>query len=258
MVGSYQVSSGEPQDWHFGLRSHSVKSIALLGFVALAVLDLSLANINWTALFAVPTLLLASRVSRIRDVWWYVILLVVAIYALYVVKYTLVHKQDIAWLLNYRLFNRTFAAFSIFLLGLATQAWLYWQNERSLLTYLDRSDEDEVNATAGLVGCIGLGLLITAIDFVSPANLNLPILFAVPLYLVSWLRDRRSLWITTILFIALTWVGYFVMFPATVVGIETYLIINRTLVTLALILMAIIMDWQLSRLAIERPASELR
>jgi hypothetical protein len=161
------------------------------------------------------------------------------------VKYLVVHPSEPLPVWSYRLFNRTFAALSIALLGVATQAWLYWQHERSLLTYLDQADEDEVNSTAGLVGCIGLGLLIAAIDFVSPANFNLPILFAVPLYLVSWLHDRRSIWIAAAAFVGLTWLGFFVTPPSTVRGLEFTFLVNRAIVSGSLIAMALVLSYQL-------------
>jgi hypothetical protein len=244
---SYQLGGGNPLDGSMWPATSGPKFLAIAVFLALSALDLCLPNISFTVLFAVPLLLLVSRVAKIHHVWWYVALFVLATYMLYFVKYLLIYGRDPSTLWNFRLFNRTFAAVMLALLGIATQAWLYWQHERLLLTYLDQTDEDEVNATAGLVGCIGLGLLITAVDFVSPANFNLPILFAVPIYLVSWLRDRRSLWITALVLIGLTWIGYFLTPPATETGLEPYLMVNRMLVTTTLLLLAGILSWNIRR-----------
>lgn len=248
MWESYQASHGNRQrsQWWSTEVGFQVGLVAIT--LAIVVLDLYFSYISFAVLFSVPLVLLATRAARLHHIWWYVGLFIIAIYAIYFIKYRVVNQHELDSLFNFRLFNRTFAALTLALLGVGTQAWLYWQHERSLLTYLDKNDEDEVNATAGVVGCIGLGLLITAIDFVSPANFNLPILFAVPLYLVSWLHDRRSLWITAFTLVGLTWVGAFLTPPPTIKGVEMYTIANRIVVTVALFSMAMILNWHIARI----------
>lgn len=226
---------------------NSVRLLAGLLFLVLCGVDLCLPYVNVSTLLCIPLILLLSQSRRSQHAWFYVATFIAALYLLYFLKYTIIHQQDLGSIVNHRLFNRTFAAIMMALLGVAAQAWHYWQHERSLLTHLDRVEEDEVNATTGIVGCIALGLLITVIDFFAPANLNLPILFAVPLYLVSWLQDRRSIWITAWMLIALTWIGFLVSVNTTDLGMQAYYVVNRSIVSVALLVLAAILTWRLPK-----------
>lgn len=247
MIGAYRFIGSTADEFSASRTARSCRLVAIGLFILIAALDLCWPNVNFSMLFSVPLLLLARASGRVHWIWWYLALLVVSVYSIYFVKYQFIHQQSLPSLWNFRLFNRTFAVIMLTLLGIAAQAWIFWQYERTQLSYLDRSDEDEVNATAGLVGCVGLGLLITAIDFVSPANYNLPILFVVPLYLVSWLRNQRCLWAAAAIFICLTWIGFFLTPSSTVLGFEHYLIINRALVSLALVALSTTLSWLIWR-----------
>jgi hypothetical protein len=249
---SCQISNGISRHGGVWQSENLSKLIAVAGIIAIAAVDLWLPQVSVAILFSVPLVILAGRNAKTQHIWWYIAFFVAVTYGIYFAKYLLVHSDDAALVWSFRLFNRTFLAITLALLGIAAQAWLYWQHERSLLTYLDQADEDEVNATAGFVGCIGLALIVTAIDFVMPANFNLSILFAVPLYLVSWLRNRRLIWLTAIVLVGLTWFGYVVTPRPTVPGVEFYTMINRSIVTSAILLLAGVLSWHVPS---ERPSA---
>jgi len=248
VTGMHPAGGGNPHGDLTWVSNRSGKVIVTAVFLVFATLDLCLPNVSFAVLFSVPLLLVIGTGTRVQHVWWYVTIFVLATFSLYFVKYIVIYGDAPETLLNFRLFNRTFVAITLALLGVGAEAWLYWQRERSLLSHTDLTEEDEVNATAGLVGCISIGLLVAAVDFVSPANFNLPILYVVPLYLVSWLVDRKSIWIAAAALVALTWIGYFVTPPSTVLGLDHYFIVNRSLVTLTLMTMAVILDRRIASL----------
>lgn len=221
------------------------RTLALAAFFSFAALDLFVKYVNFTVLFCIPLVLLLGSVRNARYVWYYVGLVVVTVYTVYVLKQLILYGRDPSELLSYRIYNRTVAAIMVALLGVVAQAWLYWQHERTLLTYLDQDEEDEVNATAGVIACVGLGLLITAVDLFSPNNFNLPVLSVVPLYLVSWSRSRKALWTTAVTLIALLWFGYSMAPPPIETGYDYYIFINRLLVSLALVMEAGLLTWQM-------------
>jgi hypothetical protein len=164
-----------------------------------------------------------------------------------VLKNTAIGGQPVETLISFRLLNRTLVAVMLTLLSVCATAWQFWQYERTTLTSPEKVDEDELNATAGAVGCIGIGLMVIAADLFAPAKLNLPILLLVPLYLVSWQKSRRTLWGTAGLLIAMTWLGYFLSAIPAEPAVAGYLMINRLIVSAAILGAAGILSWRINR-----------
>jgi hypothetical protein len=245
-VNEYVATGGSDARYRRRLLSDQALTLgAYVLFAVLVALDLSLPKVSFAVLFALPLLVLASRTTGVRRIWPHVILLIVAIYASYYIKYRWLLVDEQLPLLSARLFNRTFAAVMLVLLAGTADAWFFWQRERAVLDSLERHDEDEVNSAAALIGCIGLASLVFVLDLICPADINAPIFFIVPLYLSSWVGKRRVLWLTAAAVIVLTLVGYLTSLPPNGTPGSIYLVVNRTMVVAAILIMTTILDFRL-------------
>jgi hypothetical protein len=213
----------------------AIEPALIASFLALVFVDLCLPNINVAILYAIPFLMAVSFARSRQRRWLYAAVYIAAVYLLYILKYAAIGGQPVQALLTFRLLNRTFVAIALALLGLCATAWNLWQRERSFLHLQEKAEEDEVVATAGVIGCIGLGLIVAAAEMFAPAKLNLPILLLVPLYLVSWLESKRMLWYVVAAMIAVTWLGYFLTLAPVDADLAKSLAVNRLIVSAALL-----------------------
>lgn len=216
--------------------------VAYLLFIAASIVDVCSPKISSVSFFAVSFLILAHHAKNGKQIWAYTLFFIVAVYTLYFIKYGIVLRDLHVPLWGFRLYNRTLAAIMYVLLSIAVQAWIYWQKERRWLDHLDRRDEDEINATTGMIGSVSLGLLILAVDCIAPLGYNLPVLFALPLYLASWANDRRALWLTTAMLILLIILGYFIYPSMAEPGLLPYAFANRVVIGSMLVVMTFVLQ----------------
>ena len=68
--------------------------------------------------------------------------------------------------------------------------------------------EESIGRLVVLVLCIILiGTLLT-LDLLTPAEINFPILFAIPLVLAAWARSLKLLWALVPILSAVAWIGF--------------------------------------------------
>ena len=81
------------------------------------------------------------------------------------------------------------------------------QSDRELPDHF-RWQEQEVNATLAMLICALLVALIAVVDYFSPANFNLAILYPIPLFIAAWTGSRRLLWSMLATLLLLTLVAH--------------------------------------------------
>jgi hypothetical protein len=244
--GAFEVVGKSFRQKSVRVSAATIELASMASFFALVVADLCLPYINISILYAIPFLVAIGASASCQRVWVHAAVFIAGVYLAYAIKYSAVAGLPAEGLLSFRLLNRTFVAIALALLGLCATAWQYWQHERLLLSNSEKGDEDEVNVTAGIIACVGIGLVLAAADLLAPARFNLPILLLVPLYLVSWQENQRSLWGTAAAMILLTWLGYFLLAaPSTAEGAR-YLTINRLVVSMALAFVAGLLSWRIA------------
>ena len=155
-------------------------------------------------------------------------------------------------LFDFRMVNRTLSAAAIISVGV-----LIWsgQNYRRRVfarlrerkftaedskIYLDLLERLEVQRALLITVIVVVSLFLT--DFASPRELNLPILYGVPLILCASSRSIRMIWIMLPIVIALCWIGYFYGRVATQ-GInlsETIVYMNRIIASAVMVLLAVL------------------
>lgn len=101
-------------------------------------------------------------------------------------------------------------------------------------------------------------VLIAAVDFSLPANINIAIFYFLPIVLAAWTRSVKWLWASTAIFIVLTF-GGLVLAPPPVMNVVTWVDwLNRAMTALALGVIAIPVHLRLRNLvSLERSNADL-
>ena len=150
-----------------------------------------------------------------------------------------------AALFNYRLMNRTFVAAMILAIARVLQLWIRWRDEQSdpELPASFRYEERQIGATFALLAAGLLVALIAAVDFLSPANFNLAILYVLPLFICGWTQSRRFLWSTLAVLLVLTILAFLFRAQATVNEPGLSLQRNRLLAAASMCIVATILHF---------------
>lgn len=175
--------------------------------VALFALDVVFPAVNLSILYVVP-LMLAAGARRGRGLGPVVALLVALTFAGLALK-TLLH-YGVNGPLGYRLVNRTLVTLLLVQLGgILRNGW-----------GPNRGDEDDTGAddpfgdghfgglsfrslAALTISAVATAGLLVA-DFLAPHDVNLPILYSVLLFVVSWTERSLMLWVAAAALLALT------------------------------------------------------
>jgi len=225
---------------------------------AIAALDLALWGVNLSMLYVFP-LILFAQTQRREGIFRLGIALVLLTYACYGLKYRVEIQQDYHWLLHhFGLLNRSFVAGS--LLITATLLHLY----RQFRAYLDDrhsgqfspSDTDEFlyeqifRAFEGFLG-VGIAIIMVvacfAADLITPPDVNISILYAVPLVIAALARNRILLWTLVPVLQAASYFG-FAWGPPAVNGANIpWIITNRWMAAASLLIVAFIMHLMLTK-----------
>ncbi len=223
-------------------RPPSLTPTLLVVFLLTLVLftaDILTPRLNVAVIYAIPLILLV-RVKR-RPAWGMAAVLVAATYLGYIIKWKLGYNE-IPNFLNYRLLNRTFVAIALLLLCTASPLWLPPGAPETVHTraYIDDFDQlfHSLLPAISVVAAIVATLLIAALDLFLPRNLNLPILYSVPLFIFGWTRSKTTIWLCTGLMLLLTLVGYNLGLASTTSLNGTRLVANRLVAASVLILVA--------------------
>ena len=239
------------------LSGHEVRRrIAVFALVAIpAALDLLTASrMNLAILYSIA-LVVAARGGERRLVLALAPPLALLAYAGYVFEFRHVVFSDPGQLISYRLLNRTMCAAAI----LVVAGLLYYQmgfRERLARSRVDHPrDQNEYEEIlraleglmAGLIASV-MVLFVLLTDLLVPAQFNLPILYSVPLLVAAWIRSRRMLWWLVGLLLLLSVAGFIWGRPptTTLAGVDV-LLTNRTLATIALLAIGVVLHFWLGR-----------
>ena len=101
--------------------------------------------------------------------------------------------------------------------------------------------------------------IVVVIDLTTRIQLNVPILYGVPLIVAAWTRNRRALWTLGVVLAGTTFVVYWAEMPAATVSMAEPLFVDRLLACAAiLIITALLHVWTEALDAVEAQAELLR
>ena len=228
------------------VRSKPLMAAALALMSVFTVADIASRGVVISILYAVPLVVLAHAgyANKLR---WVTVALVVIIYAIYFGK-LLLYPIPSSNPFDYRLVNRTFVVVAICMLEVLLKLRVSTDGLRGDVELSEslRHEEDETDETLAILLGASLTAAIALADFFSPANYNLAILYMVPLFLCAWTRSRRLLWGMLAAALVLTVVGFLCGPPTTNVHVRLeYMIINRVLVALAMMLLAVLLHFEI-------------
>jgi hypothetical protein len=198
-------------------------SLATAMIVVIAVLDtLEIwvgLKLNLAILYIVP-LIIYAHTHKSRRLLWLAALLILLTYAKFAFLYNTprwMGDDHILW--RARLLNRSFVAIMIALIALLLSRWRQirsrWEIAKGPLanvqeqgTLLHETFTAMEQGSAALVAAVlALGLFVTDLT-VAPGEINMPILYLVPLVVVGLTCRRSILWITAVVLIVFAIVGY--------------------------------------------------
>jgi hypothetical protein len=88
-------------------------------------------------------------------------------------------------------------------------------------------------------------VLIT--DLVTPANVNAPILYVLPVLMLAWEGSRFLLWMQVPIILAANFIGFFLGPQPETAELNSRLLINRLVAAGAVVLVALVMHILISR-----------
>ena len=134
-------------------------------------------------------------------------------------------------------------------MGKVLQLWINWRAEQSEAEVSDsfRYENQQISSTFALLSCAPLVAVIATVDYLSPANLNLAILYPIPLFICGWTRSRSLLWGMLFLLLGLTFIGYWFGQPATSANVGISMQKNRVLAALGLVTVTTILHYWMGR-----------
>ncbi len=250
---SIWFSAIEPaNEWHdFSYldpaKSHRAQWLVSLLVLWIAILDVCLRS-NYSILYVVPVILLA-RTGGLSPLWRSVGILVVLTYGIFFLKGIVNPPPHAASFFDFRLVNRTLVVLMILGIGRMLQLWNRWREEQSDPEVPEgfRFQDQEISATFAVLTCAPLLLLIAAIDFVSPANYNLPILYPIPLFICAWTGSRRLLWCMLTALLLLTVTAFLFGRPSTIDVPDFGLERNRLLAITAMVSVTVALHYWMDR-----------
>lgn len=214
----------------------------------IAVMDVCFARTNFSVLYVAP-LILKAQSGQLHNWLRAAGKLIFLVYAAYLLK-NLFHPAEVnSSLLDYRLVNRTLVALMILIMSRVMQTWSEWrklQNDPDLPeVYLTR--EQSVGTFFAAIFSLPILAALALIDYVSPADYNVAILYPIPLLICGFTNSRRLLWTLLGALLLLT----FIMFEF---GGETHypehynsLLRNRVLASLAMIAVTVLLHVWMGR-----------
>ena len=226
----------------------------------IALIDVCTSRLTMPVLYTIPLLLYALSYRR----RWLPLLAVAAValtFATLAIKVRYFPMPGGSKMLGWRLLNRSFAALAISLCAGLLYFWIGFRQTIEGMTAEAEDASSSVDASvfhqllhsvtlmlATVVGSVLTAVILIA-DVLSPAPANLPILYAVPLIMVSlWISSRRVLWGLLPFLLIFTVLGYFwgpssTLSPDRIRGI----MMNRAFAAFALIVVAVILHLRMGR-----------
>jgi hypothetical protein len=236
-------------------KSRRLLAAALALMAALFVADLFSPGASLSILFPVPLILL-MRAGYIRQLRWMTVVVIGLVFAAHFIKNGLMPGAS-GVLSDYRLVNRALIAVAIAALGMLLEfrvATDFLRGDWEMPEYF-RREEDEIDETLAVLTGVLLVAATAIVDFISPANYNLAVLYLLPLFLCVWIRSRRLLWGMFGLALVLTCAGY-VLGPAPTVHLEV-LPTNRILTVVAFAFVTVLLHFRIPTLRVDAIAVEM-
>jgi hypothetical protein len=191
---------------------------AVVAALAIWVVDLCTANVNLSILYPLTVFLYARSGRRIAT-WWYTLGIAALAFSGYLLGRwpTTMHTWG-EMLTNFRLVNR--------LLGVAATAAVAWtikvslrleaqmrlRRRETLEADADQPVYDEIvrafEQFSAVVLSAVLTIAITTADLISPMEINLPILYAIPLVACLWARKTTMVWVLLPILLLCSLMGY--------------------------------------------------
>jgi len=226
-----------------------MRSCAAIVAVTFA-LDLCLFPYNASVLHIIP-LLVCAKLNRRRWLVGFGLLLIFLTYLGYFAKVS-IHGRKLSFYMP----NRHLVALTL----LVVSAILYlWQGVihrlhdgrhvpflRSFEPTIFEEIEQSIARLVILMLCVLMIVLVLLLDLVTPAEINFPILFAIPLVIGAWARSLKLLWTLVPILCLCTWIGFVWGPPASnlikTIGVSNLdLIVNRTVANLVILAVATIL-----------------
>ena len=237
---------------------YSIASAILL----VALVDTLSSRLTMPVLYTIPLLMYALSHRR----RWLPALAIAAVALSFAVLWIKVHffpQPHLQQMLPWRLVNRAFASVAICLSASLLYFWVGLHDRMQTLAAQAEAERHTVDSAvfrqllrsitvllAAVAGGVLTAIILVA-DLMCPAPANLPILYAVPLILVSlWLQSRRVLWGVLPFLLCLTVMGY-LWGPAAPANLPHWtlrgILINRVLAAAELTIVAIILHVRMGR-----------
>jgi hypothetical protein len=181
--------------------------LCLAAIAVIALADILTAKVNLAILFSFPLIVLSHRLRRPGALIGLAAGLCVLSAADYLLKIWLLesaHPKLADAMLSYRLFNRTMVILTIICVTVLT---IYIQRlgdrfDRVRELHRDPATGDEyekvlivLEQLAWGVVCVLLTVTIFVMDVITPARLNPPILYVLPVFISIRLTTRKMLWV---------------------------------------------------------------
>ena len=225
--------------------------------VALALLVLLLFTIDWctrqiniSILYVIP-LIIYAHVRRCRGIWYFALLLSLLTYGKYIHNHFDQFTADPLKIVNSHIWNRTFSVCAILFTAVLLKFWRrrrdHWMQslEGKVTTGSDIMSQDRVvkgidQFVVVLVAIVIVIALVLA-DFLTPGEINIPILYLAPLALLATTMNRTLLWCFVPIVLILNFLGYVYGPPPTVESsLLKYLVTNRFISAFTLIACAVV------------------
>ncbi|MGD9723844.1 MAG: hypothetical protein AB7O59_20780 [Pirellulales bacterium] len=228
--------------------------LALVIMLWIAGVDAFWPLTNVAICYLVPLLLLA-RIGDVRSLWSLTGLMVVLTFGMFFLKNSIAPPDGEASYFDYRLVNRGLVATTLVVLAFFAQLWIRHCQDEAVEDVPDRvrREDREISSTLAMLCCLPLVAVVGAIDFVSPANYNLAILYPIPLFICAWTGNRWLIWGMLVVLVLLS-IAAFMWGPPTVDNVDAALARNRALAAAGMFAVAAVMHTWLGLAARDRPS----
>lgn len=226
------------------------RTLALGGvIVALVLVDIFTPKVNVPMMYSLPLVLAAGWMDR-RSLLWLAGMLAALTFAAFFVKNRIELVSGLETPLQHRLLNRSLATVSM---ACVTIILFMFERFRERIERMG-GEQTARDPNAGVYNevlaaleqvvaamvCVVLVAGIALADVVLPGQVNVPILYAIPVYMCVLVRSRRLLWALTPLLLLLTIGGFFFgRAPTVSESMVVWLLTNRTLAAVLLLGLAV-------------------
>jgi len=255
-IGTTQArfSAGRPSyEWHDFSYLHSAKSasratLSLHLALWIAIVDLCWPHTNIAVLYVAPLVLIAES-GTLKHYWRAVGPLILLTYGVYVLKYFVYHTASDPNFFDSPFVNRSLVVVSILVMGKVLQLWVAWRAEQSEAEVSEsfRYQDQQISSTFAMLSSAPLVAVIALVDYLMPANLNLAILYPIPLLICGWTRSQGLLWGMLLLLLSLTFIGYWFGGPPTTANLGFSMQRNRILAGLGMLTVTAILSYWIGR-----------